>query len=213
MERIIILFGKPGAGKGTRLSKFLEGKEEQYEVLSVSSLLRKERKEQTELGKKAEYYMDSGLLVPDQLINEIVIKAIKKAEKTVVIDGFPRTVGQARAMLASGINRTKVEVIELYVDDDIVIQRAKDRIVCEKCGESYTTNEFKKPKKEGVCDKCGGILVRRKDDDEDVVKKRLKVYENETYPVLKVLENSAIRISTLDNHSKEAGLKFEILMS
>ena len=174
-------------------------------------MLRKARKEQTELGKKAEAYMDSGKLVPDEIINGIVIEGIQSAERTVIIDGFPRTVGQAEAMLNAKVYPNKV--IELYVDDEIVIQRAKDRIVCDKCGEPYTTNNFKHPKTEGVCDKCGGNLSKRKDDDEEVVRERLNVYKNETYPVLKILKTAEIKIHTIDNTCKDARKQFEELLN
>lgn len=207
MKSIIVLFGKPGAGKGTQLSEFLEGREERFEVLSVGNLLRSARKNKTELGQKASTYMDSGQLVPDEIINAIVIEGIKNSEKTVIIDGFPRTVGQAEAMLNAGVYPDKV--IEFYVDDEIVLQRAKDRIVCEKCDEPYTTNNFKRPKIEGKCDKCDGNLVKRKDDAEDVVKKRLEVYQKETYPVLAILEKANIKIYTIDNTTIEAGQKFK----
>ena len=206
MKSIIVLFGKPGVGKGTLLSKFLEGRGERFEVLSVGNLLRKARKEQTELGKKAEIYMDSGKLVPNEIINEIVIEGIKKAKNSVVIDGFPRTVAQAEAMFEAGIYPDKV--INVIVDDYIIIQRAKDRVVCENCGEPYTTNDFKRPNVEGICDKCGGKLSRRKDDDENVVKKRLEVYENETAPVLTTLSNKHAKIYIVDNTLKNASEKF-----
>lgn len=210
MGKAIILFGKPGAGKGTRLSEFLEGREEQFEVVSVGNLLRKAVKEQTILGKRAKIYMDSGRLVPDKIINEIVIEGIKQATKTVFIDGFPRTVGQAKAMVEAGVYPDMV--IELYVDDEVVIQRAKDRIVCRDCGEPYTTNEFKHPKHEGVCDKCQGELICRKDDEEQVVRNRLKVYQNETYPVLKFLRDKNINISTINNNNSNAAKEFEKLL-
>ena len=213
MEKFIILFGKPGAGKGTRYSKFLEGRESDYQTLSVSGLLRKERAEQTELGKQLSTYMDSGALVPDELVNKIVIGAVLSAEGKMVADGFPRTVGQAQALLAAGVKPEDVKVIELYVDDEVVIQRAKDRIVCEKCGEPYTTNDFKKPKTEGICDKCGAALIRRKDDEEDGVKKRLEVYKNETLPVLKVLEDAGVKIIKIDNSTPDSFKEFEKAMT
>ena len=102
--------------------------------------------------------------------------------------------------------------IEFYVDDEIVLQRAKDRIVCEKCGEPYTTNNFKRPKIEGKCDKCDGNLVKRKDDAEDVVKNRLNVYQNEPYPVLAILEKANIKIYTIDNTKIQASQEFEQLL-
>ena len=207
MEKIFILFGKPGAGKGTRLGEFLEGRDGQFEILSVGNLLRKALKEQTEIGKKAEFYMNSGLLVPDEVINEIVINGLKNAQKTVIIDGFPRTVGQAKAMLDAGIFPHKV--IELFVEDQVVLERAKARIVCSNCGEPYTTNKFRPPKVEGICDKCGGTLLRRKDDAEEVVQERLKVYQNQTYPVVEFLSSNGIKTVTIDNSLDEAGKEFE----
>lgn len=210
MKRVIILFGKPGAGKGTRLSEFLEGRDEQFETLSVSTLLKKARKDQTEIGKTAAIYMDSGKLVPDEIICKIVIEAMHKSTKTVIIDGFPRTVKQAEVMFETGLYPDIV--INFDVDDNIVIQRAKDRLVCDVCGEPYTTNNFKRPKIEGICDKCGGNLIRRKDDNEEIVKNRLKVYHTETLPALDVFKNRNIKIFTIDNTSEDAGEKFKELL-
>jgi len=211
MQKVIILFGKPGAGKGTRLGEFLKGKEDLFEVLSVGNLLRKALKEQTELGKKAESYMNSGGLVPDAIINEIVVDAIRNADKPVITDGYPRTVGQATAMLEAGI--IPYNVIELYVDDKVVLERAKARIVCSNCGEPYTTNNFKPPKTHGICDKCGSALIRRKDDEENVVKERLKVYLEQTYPVVKFLYDNGIEINTINNSSPDSREKFAKLLN
>ena len=194
---VIVLFGKPGAGKGTRLSEFLEGKEDQYMVLSVGNLLRKARKDKTELGQKASYYMDAGLLVPDEIINAIAIEAMKNAEKPIFTDGFPRTVSQAKAMLEAGVR--PATVVHFDIDDEEVIDRAKNRIVCESCSESYTISGFKPPLEEGICDKCGSKLVKRKDDNEDTVRNRLKVYQKETYPVLEVMKKAGITIHTIEN--------------
>lgn len=210
MKQVVVLFGKPGAGKGTRLSEFLEGREEQFEVLSVGNLLRKARKEQTELGKKAAQYMDAGVLVPDDLINALVIDAIKNSSITVITDGYPRTIAQAETMLNSGIYPDIV--VDFFVDDETVLQRARDRIVCEGCGEPYTTNAFKPPKVVGVCDKCNGKLSKRKDDSEDVVKQRLKVYANETYPVLDVFQKANVKVVSIDNNSNNAAQKFQELL-
>lgn len=211
MQKVIILFGKPGAGKGTRLGEFLEGKEDLFEVLSVGNLLRKALKEQTELGKKAEHYMNAGALVPDEIINQIVIDGIRNAEKTVIIDGYPRTIGQASAMLNAGIFPSKV--IELYVDDKIVLERAKARIVCSNCGEPYTTDGFKSPKKDGVCDKCGSSLVKRKDDDEKIVKERLNVYQKQTHPILDFLYQNKIVVNTINNSSSDSKVQFAKLLT
>ena len=211
MKNVFVLFGKPGAGKGTRLSELLGERENQFEVLSVGNLLRKARKEHTELGQKAEAYMDAGLLLPDEIVNEIIIEAINKSEKDIILDGSPRTVMQAMLLLEAGIYPKKV--INFEVDDETVIERTKYRIVCENCGESYTTNQFKPPKKEGFCDKCGSILTRRKDDEEEVVRNRLKVYQKQTYPALDVFRNNNVLICTIDNTRDDAGERFAEAMS
>lgn len=200
MKSVIVLFGKPGAGKGTRLSEFLEGKEEQFDVLSVGTLLKKVRMKQTELSQKATSYMDSDKLVPDDIINAIVIEELKAAEKPVFIDGFPRTVAQAEAMLGAGIYPI---VIEFYIDDDLLLARSSNRIVCPSCGEPYTLTGFKLPKKKGFCDKCGTALIKRLDDCEQVVLNRLKVYQKETYPILDVLAKANVQIYTINNSSPE----------
>lgn len=213
MQDVIVLFGKPGAGKGTRLSEFLDTTDKKFNILSVGNMLRQARAENTELGQKAAQYMDAGGLVPDDIINGIVIEGIKASVDPIISDGFPRTVGQAQAMLDAGILPI---VIDFQVEDDVVIQRARDRIVCEnkKCGETYTTNDFKPPVVEGICDKCGCHLVRRPDDDPEVVKNRLEVYRNQTLPVLELMESYGVKVYTIDNSdSKKAKVQFTELMN
>jgi len=196
MKKIISLSGKPGAGKGTRLSKFLERREGEFIVLSVGNMLRKEVSEETELGIQAKAYMDKGKLVPDYLIVNMVLEEVKKTEKSIILDGFPRTVGQAEAALEGGIKISKV--IDIYVSDEEVVRRSENRIVCVECGETYTRDGYKPPKSKGFCDKCGGELHRRSDDRREVVLNRLKTYEIETKPVLEVLRNSGVDIVTLN---------------
>lgn len=198
-KEIIILFGKPGAGKGTQLSAFLEKHKEGFEAISVSNLLRRAKRERGELGRTIEYYMNSGKLVPDDIINKIVLDAIVSSTKNIFLDGYPRTLGQAKAMANSGIVPTKI--INFYVDDEIVFSRAKNRLACANCGETYTTNGFKPPKVEGVCDICHGKLVRRKDDEESVVKNRIETYNAETLPVLDFFQRQYVAIYTIDNSS------------
>ena len=200
MPKVIVLFGKPGAGKGTRMSEFLATTSKKFNILSVGNLLRQARADNTELGQKAATFMDNGFLVPDDIINEIVIEGIKKSEFPIISDGFPRTRGQALAMLDAGI---KPVVINFEVDDNVVIQRAKDRLICKNCGEPYTTNNFKPPLVEGVCDKCGGPLHRRHDDNPEVVEHRLRVYKSETLPVLELLLNYNVEVYTIDNSNPE----------
>lgn len=213
MQNVYVLFGKPGAGKGTRMEEFLSKTDKKFKILSVGNMLRQARADNTELGKKAAPFMDSGSMVPDDIILGIVIEGIQNSDCPILSDGFPRTVGQADAMIKAGIRPV---VIEFQVEDEVVIQRARDRIVCEnkKCGETYTTNDFKPPIVEGICDKCGSALVRRADDDPEIVTNRLAVYRTETLPVLDVLRNHGITIHTIDN-SKPATAKkqFEEIMN
>lgn len=214
MGKLIILFGKPGVGKDTRLSEFLDGKEDKFDVLSVGNMLRKERMIGSDLGKKAEFYMTTGQLVPDDIILEVVLKGLKEAinaKKPIISNGFPRNVAQAEAMLQAGIYPDLV--IEFWVDDEVIYERARNRIVCEACGASYTLTSFNPPKQEGICDKCGGKLIRRSDDEESVVRNRLEVYHTQTYPSLEVMAEEDIIIAKIDNNDAVSASKnFEFLL-
>ncbi len=180
----IVLLGAPGAGKGTHCKRIVS----KYGVLHLSSgdILRRERAEGTELGKKAQSYMDAGTLVPDDLIVEMMSKAVKGApESGYVLDGFPRTVNQAEALdqaLADGHAGIDV-VINLQVNDDVVVERITGRRSCPQCGAVYHVKNMP-PKKEGICDHDGVHLVQRPDDTAEVVKNRLATYYEQTKPVV-----------------------------
>lgn len=186
----IVLVGKNGAGKGTRLARFLKGREDRYQVLAMSSLLEKVKDTDPELWKKIDAIMKAGDLVPDDIILDIITKELGETTKTVVFDGFPRTVAQAEAMIAKGV--IPKAVVEVYVDDDVIIERAKQRIVCSKCKRPYTLNDFDPPKVEGICDECGAPLIRRADDDEPIVRKRLKQYKEQTQPIINILADVGV---------------------
>ncbi len=180
----IVLLGAPGAGKGTHCKKIVE----RYGVLHLSSgdILRRERAEGTDLGKKAQGYMDAGALVPDDLIVKMMSNAVKTAgKKGYVLDGFPRTVNQAETLdrsLAADGGGIDV-VINLTVSDNVVVERITGRRSCPKCGTVYHVKNMP-PKKPGVCDKDGTKLVQRPDDTVDVVKNRLATYYQQTKPVV-----------------------------
>ena len=154
--------------------------------LSSGDILRRERAEGTELGKQAQSYMDSGTLVPDDLIVEMMSKAVKAAPAAgYVLDGFPRTVNQAEALdqsLADGESGIDV-VINLQVDDGVVVERITGRRSCPKCGAVYHVKNMP-PKQEGICDHDGAELVQRPDDTAEVVKNRLATYYEQTKPVV-----------------------------
>ncbi len=180
----IVLLGAPGAGKGTHCKRIVD----RYGVLHLSSgdILRRERAEGTELGKKAQSYMDKGALVPDDLIVKMMSQAVKAAGKAgYVLDGFPRTVKQAEALdeslVANGLGIDVV--IDLTVSDNVVVERITGRRSCPKCGAVYHVKNMP-PKKADVCDNDGTRLVQRPDDTVDVVKNRLATYYQQTKPVV-----------------------------
>ena len=180
----VVLLGAPGAGKGTQCKSIVA----RYNLLHLSSgdILRQERAEGTELGKKAQGYMDSGALVPDEIIIEMMAKAIEKAPAAgFVLDCFPRTVNQAieldKALDASG---QKIDsVLNLEIDDNVVTKRITGRRSCPGCGAVYHIENLK-PKTEGMCDKDGTELVQRSDDTEEVLANRLETYHQQTEPLV-----------------------------
>jgi adenylate kinase len=180
----IVLLGAPGAGKGTQCKNIVN----RYDLVHLSSgdILRQERAAGTELGKKAQSYMDSGALVPDEIIIEMMKKAIEKAPAPgFVLDGFPRTVNQAqeldKALSAAGLEIDAV--LNLEIDDEIVMSRLTGRRSCPKCGAVYHIENMK-PKNDSLCDNDGTELVQRSDDTPEVVANRLKTYHQQTEPLV-----------------------------
>ena len=176
----IILLGAPGAGKGTQAEVICN----RYNIpaISTGNIIREALKTGTEMGLKAKSYMESGALVPDEVVIGIIKERIVKddCKDGFILDGFPRTIPQAEALDKMGIVIDKV--IDIEVPDEKIINRMSGRRVCEKCGASYHL-EYKKPKVEGICDACSGTLIQRKDDHPDTVKSRLDVYHSETKPI------------------------------
>ena len=176
----LILIGPPGAGKGTQGEILAE--KLGIDTISTGLMLRTAIKEQTEVGKLAEQYINDGKLVPDDVIVSIVKERLSQpdCEKGFILDGFPRTTAQAEALTESGVKIDKV--LSLEVDDDMIVKRLSSRRECSKCGAPYSTI-FNTPKTEGKCDKCGGDLIQRADDNPDTIKNRLDVYHEQTEPI------------------------------
>jgi len=176
----VVLLGAPGAGKGTQCKSIVA----QYNLRG--DILRQERAEGSELGKKAQGYMDSGALVPDEIIIEMMVKAIGKAPSAgFILDGFPRTLNQAveldKALTASG---QKIDIVlNLEIDDNVVTNRITGRRSCPECGAVYHIENLK-PKTEGICDNDGTELVQRPDDTEEVLANRLETYHQQTEPLV-----------------------------
>lgn len=179
----LILLGPPGAGKGTQCKRIIE----KYGMAHLSSgdILRAERKAGSELGQKAQSYMDSGGLVPDDLIIDMMIKAIKQAPSGYVLDGFPRTVVQGEGLDAA-LNKAgeKIDaIVNLQVPDTAILSRMTGRRSCPECGAVYHIENLK-PRVDGKCDNGCGDLVQRKDDTPEVVSNRLKTYHEQTAAVV-----------------------------
>ncbi len=176
----LILLGAPGAGKGTQAEIISE----KYNIptISTGNIIRAALKNGTEMGLKAKAYIDSGRLVPDDVVIGIIKERLAESDcqNGFILDGFPRTIPQAEAL--DNMNIAIDAALSIEVDDREIVKRMSGRRVCEKCGASYHT-EFKKPNKEGVCDACGGALVIRKDDEPDTVLDRLDIYHKQTEPL------------------------------
>jgi len=175
-----IIFGAPGSGKGTYASRLQA--QLGVEVIATGDIFRELLKEDSELGRKVKVYVEKGLLVPDEIVVEILKQRLSKIPKGkgFILDGYPRTLEQAKIL--EGI--TKIDVILLLdVPDWIIIERLSSRRICRNCGTVYNIR-FLKPKVEGICDKCGGPLYQRSDDNPEVIKKRLQVYQEQTRPLL-----------------------------
>ncbi len=187
---ILVFLGPPGAGKGTQAK--LLSQRMGFLHLSTGDLLREAVKNQTPLGKKAKEYMDRGELVPDELIVQLIEETMPK-DGSVILDGFPRTVNQALALeeMLKGKGEKISKVLFFDVPDEVIIDRLSGRRVCSKCGAVYHV-KYNPPKVEGVCDLCGGSLMQRDDDKEEVVKKRLEVYRKQTQPLIEFYQDRGI---------------------
>lgn len=182
----LILLGAPGAGKGTQAEKICE--KLNIPAISTGNILRAAVKDGTEMGLKAKSYMDAGQLVPDEVVIGIIKDRLNDddCKNGFILDGFPRTIPQAQALLDSGLDIDKV--IDIEVPDEAITKRMSGRRVCSKCANSYHI-EYKKPKVDGICDACGGELIQRKDDAPQTVLDRLVEYHKMTEPLKGFYEN------------------------
>jgi adenylate kinase len=194
----IILLGPPGSGKGTQAQKMME----RYHIpqISTGDILRGAVKEQTPLGVEAKGYMDQGKLVPDEVVVGIVRERLKGSDCDggIILDGFPRTVPQAEALdtTLGEIKREINHVVSIEVPNEELVRRLTGRRTCRNCGAMYHII-FGPPTKEGVCDKCGGELYQRDDDQEETIRARLRVYEEQTAPLISYYRGKGL-LRTID---------------
>jgi len=194
----LVFLGPPGAGKGTYAKRLVE----KYNIphISTGDIFREAIAKGTELGKKVQDIVNSGNLVPDELTNALVEERLKQPDcaNGFILDGYPRTLNQAQALdsMLSAMGKTLDGAIYFEVDEETVVQRISTRRMCSKCGKVYNLITLP-PKQDGICDDCGGQLIQREDDKEEVVRSRYRVYIEKTSPLIEYYRNQN-KLFTLD---------------
>ena len=186
----LLIMGAPGAGKGT----YADGICRYYGIphISTGEIFRQAIQEETKTGLLAKGYIDKGFLVPDEVTNQIIKERLQKEDcsKGFLLDGYPRTIEQAKAFdeMQEEMNIKLDVVVNLVVSEDLIVSRIVNRRMCPTCGKGYNLLTLK-PQKDGICDDCGSILIQRKDDNEETIKSRLNVYNEQTKPLIEYYEH------------------------
>jgi adenylate kinase len=184
-----IIFGPPGSGKGTYTSRLKDRLG--VDVVAMGDLFREIMKKDSELGKRVKGFVEKGLLVPDDVVSEVLKENLANiaGDKGFILDGYPRTIDQAKVLKAI----TSIDlIIQLSVPEAIIVERLSTRRICKSCGEVYNVR-YLKPKVDGACDKCGGVLYQRSDDTPRVIRERIRVYERQTQPILEYYKRKGVR--------------------
>ena len=187
----VVLFGPPGAGKGTqahRLADYFDSR-----LIATGDIFRRNVRRETPLGLKAKSYMDAGELVPDDIVIEMLKEELRRSNNGFLLDGFPRTLPQALALEEALIQAgTPLDaVLKFRIPDEVVVSRLAGRRTCSRCERTYNV-ELKRPRVEGICDNCGGQLIHREDDREETVRHRLEIYHRDTEPLEKYYWNRGL---------------------
>jgi len=200
----LVIFGPPGAGKGTYAAELAE----QFDIPAIATgdIFRAEVKGGSALGKKVAAYLQSGKLVPDEIVNETLKNWLNKPEnrRGFILDGYPRTVEQAKAL----DKMTRIDaIINMAVPEWVLVERLSNRRICPVCGAIYNIKYSPKPKVDSKCDKCGAELYQRGDDKPEVIKERLKVYKGQTQPLIRYYEGRKTKFITVVNRNVDADIK------
>ncbi len=188
--KVVILLGAPASGKGTQAQRLAQ--DMGIPQISTGDILRENIRNNTDLGKEAKSYMDAGKLVPDELVLNMLFERISRpdAAKGYLLDGVPRTIPQAE-VIDKRLKNVKLVVVNLDVSDETTFKRLEGRLSCKACN-NVQNKYFSPPKEAGVCDKCGGELVQRSDDKPEVIKERLRVYHEQTEPLIQFYKNKGL---------------------
>jgi len=192
----LIIFGPPGAGKGTYASRLAT--ELKIANVATGDIFRQEIKEKTNLGKSIINFVESGLLVPDEIVIEVLKRKITQpnSQRGFILDGYPRTVEQAKAL----DKMAKIDaVVHLVLPEWAIIERLSNRRICRNCGAIYNIKYSPKPKDDLKCDRCRAEIYQRKDDKPDVIRERLRVYEKQTQPLIKYYKEKKTTFVTIEN--------------
>ena len=195
-QKVVILLGPPGSGKGTQAVRLT--KELNIPHISTGDLFRENISKNTDLGKRAKEYTNAGKLVPDELVLDMLFDRVKRPDcaKGYLLDGFPRTLPQAEAFGKFLPSTADLIVLNLDVPDDLIVKRIEGRLTCKQCGNIHN-RYFSPPQKDNMCDKCGGPLEQRADDNAQVVVERLRNYHSQTKPLIEYYTKMGV-LSTVD---------------
>lgn len=207
---VVILMGPPGAGKGTHAGPLSQ--QLGLPHISTGDLFREHIRSQSPLGLEAKSYMDKGHLVPDELVLDMLFVRVSREDckNGYILDGFPRTMAQAKALDQRLSGRSQVIALNLNLSDSAIIERVTGRIACKSCGRPFH-KKFDPPKNEMVCDDCGGTLFQRDDDKEEVIRKRLEVYRAQTQPLIEYYANQKQVLKEIDSQNNKAQVFHDVM--